>query len=129
MCSYNKLFILFTVAPLAPEIDILTKSRTNSYEIDQKFVAKCISRDGRPPSVISWFLDDEPINDNLGLVEIVDTLTSGNTTLYTSSQTITKYIKSTDDRRNLICRTSHIAGNPQEARLQLQVRCKYTNFA
>lgn len=88
-------------------------------------MAKCISRDGRPPATISWFLDDEPITDGLSLLETVDSMTSDNLTLFMVSQTLTKFIRASDDRKTLICRTSHIAGQPQDARQQIQVRCKY----
>lgn len=114
------------MAPLRPELEINTKSQSGSYEIGQKFQATCISRDGRPPSNISFYLDDEPITEGVGIDEIIESIASQNTMLYTTRKTITKYIQASDDRRNLICRVQHIAdrGQPQEVKLQFQVRCK-----
>lgn len=102
-----------------------SNKRGSIFEIEEKITAKCTSRDGRPPSTITWFLDDEPITDGLNRVEIVDSMTSDNLTLFMVTQQLTKYIKASDDKKTLVCRTSHIAGQPQEARQQIQVRCKY----
>ncbi|KAJ6633129.1 Fasciclin-3, partial [Pseudolycoriella hygida] len=112
------------LAPLRPELEINTKSQSGSYEIGEQFRATCISRDGRPPSNITFYLDDEPITEGLGLDEIVESIAKPNTMLYTTRKTISKFIQATDDRRTLICRTHHIAdrGQPQEARMQFQVR-------
>lgn len=114
---------------MQPELEVLSGSHRGQLEIDEKFTAKCISRDGRPAATLSWFLDDEPITEGLGAPEIYESLASNNQTLYTSAQTITRYIRTTDDRKSLICRATHITKDrPQETRLQLQVRCTYFRF-
>lgn len=114
------------MAPLQPELEVITKTKTNTYEIGQEFRATCISRDGRPPSNITFFLDDEPITEGVSFDEIIETIASKNQMLYTTRKQITKQIQASDDRRTLICRTSHIAdrSQPKEARMQFQVRCK-----
>lgn len=114
------------MAPLRPELEINTKSQSGSYEIGEEFRATCISRDGRPPSNISFYLDDEPITEGLGMDEIIESIASKNTMLYTTRKTIRKFIQASDDRRTLTCRTQHIAdrGQPQDVRMQFQVRCK-----
>lgn len=116
----------FTVAlaPLRPELEINTKSETGTYQIGQRFSAACISRDGRPPSKLSFFLDNEPITDGVGPEEIIESLASKDTNLYTTRKQITRIIQASDDRRTLTCRAEHIAdrGQPQEARMQFQVR-------
>lgn len=117
------MFNNFTVAPLPPELDVVRGNKQGIYEIDSELQVTCISRDGRPPSTITWFLDDEPIYDGLGLVTVGESLDSSNTTLFTSSQTLTRRIHSSDDRKYIICRTQHIAGRPQDAKIQLEVRC------
>lgn len=116
------------MAPNPPELEIKTKSKTGTYEIAEQFSATCISRDGRPPSNITFFLDDEPLNEGVGIPEIIESLTSSNTMVYSTRRTITKFIQASDDRRRLICRTQHIAdrGQPQQAHTQLIVRCMYT---
>lgn len=123
---YFNIFFLLIVVPIQPELEVESGSQRGQLEIDEKFTAKCISRDGRPAATLSWFLDDEPLTEGLGPAEIYESLASNNQTLYTSSQTISRYIRATDDRKSLICRATHISKDrPQETRLQMQVRCKF----
>ncbi|XP_037041947.1 fasciclin-3 isoform X3 [Bradysia coprophila] len=112
------------LAPLRPELELYTKSETGAYQIGQQFHAACISRDGRPPSNITFYLDDEPITEGVEADEIIESIASKNTMLYTTRKQIRRYIQASDDRRTLICRSHHIAdrGQPQEARMQFQVR-------
>lgn len=119
------------MAPRRPELQINTEPRRDAYEIDQPFQATCISRDGRPPARIQWFLDDEELTEGLSLPRVIESLTDRNTTLYTVVQTLTRHLKATDDRKVLYCRTSHPAepGATQENKFQFQVRCKcWTNL-
>lgn len=119
-------FFLFLVKPLLPEIEVISP-KNSFFKIDEKFEAICISRDGRPPSTLEWFIDNEPITEGLDVVETTESLDNRNSTLYTTSQRITRYIKATDDRKQLTCRASNIAdrGEHPEAKLQFKVRCKY----
>lgn len=114
------------MAPRRPELQINTEPRRDAYEIDQPFQATCISRDGRPPARIQWFLDEEELTEGLSLPRVIESLTDRNTTLYTVVQTLTRHLKATDDRKVLYCRTSHPAepGATQENKFQFQVRCK-----
>lgn len=114
--------------PQRPEIKINTEQRRNSFEIDQDFQATCVSRDGRPPALLYWFLDDEQITEGLSAPRVIDTLTGHNTTLYSVAQTLNRRLKATDDRKYLICRSIHPADQPQEDKFQLQVRCKFFRF-
>lgn len=113
-------------APGRPEIQVSTTPRRDAYEIDQPFQATCFSRDGRPPAKLQWFLDDEELTEGLSVPRVIDSIAEKNTTLYSVVQTLTRHLKATDDRKTLFCRTSHPAepGVVQEARFQLQVRCK-----
>lgn len=112
------------VPPQRPEIKLQSDARRGSFEIDQDFQATCISRDGRPPAQLQWFLDNDQILDGISAPRVVDSLTSNNTTLYSVAVTLNRRLKATDDRKFLICRSVHPADQPQEDRLQLQVRCK-----
>jgi len=114
--------LVIALPPQRPEIKINTDQRRNSFEIDQDFQATCVSRDGRPPAVLYWFLDEEPITEGLSQPRVVDSLTGHNTTLYSVAQTLNRRLKATDDRKFLICRSVHPADQPQEDRFQLQVR-------
>lgn len=114
------------MAPRRPDLQITSRPTHDAFEIDQPFQATCISRDGRPPARIQWFLDDEELVEGLQLPRILESLTDRNTTLYTVVQTLTRHLKATDDRKTLYCRTSHPAepGVTQENKFQIQVRCK-----
>lgn len=99
----------------------------DSLEPDEKLVVKCVSRDGRPAASLSWFLDDEPITEGLSVPEFVESLARDNQTLYSTSQELTRYIRTSDDRKQLTCQASHIAATrPQVAHKQLYVRCEYS---
>lgn len=112
--------------PIKPELEILNSRRNNQLEINDRFVAKCSSRNGVPAAKLSWFLDDEPLTDHLGPAEVSETPVNKNVTLYTTTQTITRLIRATDDHKKLTCRAKHIAQNtPQESSVVLFVRCKY----
>lgn len=115
------------MAPLPPELDTQPCSRSDICEVDDVFQAVCISHDGRPPAQIEWYLDDQRITEGLGMIEIGESLTSQNTTLYTSSQKISRTLRASDDTKNLICRTPHITDRgqpPQQTQFQLHVKCK-----
>lgn len=126
---YNKIYP--SVPPLRPELEFSPRARNGAYEIDQQLQARCISRDGRPPATLSWWLDDEQLHEGLALPEVLETHAPNNTTLYTISQVATVRIQANLDRKHLICRAAHQTdhGNPQEAHLQLQVKCRYKTFA
>lgn len=110
--------------PRRPEIKINSDRPRNTFEIDQEFQAMCISREGRPAAKLEWYLDDEPITEGLAQPRILQQLAGKNTTLYTVNQTLNRRLKASDDRRFLICRSIHVAQQPQEDRFQLSVRCK-----
>lgn len=99
--------------------------RENTFEIEEQIIAICISRDGRPAATLTWFLDEEPIYEGLSQPDIAESTLPGNQSLFSIRQNLTRYIRADDDRKVLVCRASHVAGSPQDARHQLQVRCKY----
>lgn len=110
--------------PKRPEIKINTQPHRNSFEIDQDFQAECISRNGRPPATLQWFLDDEPIVEGVSAPRIGDSIAGSNTTLYTVAVQLNRRLTASDDRKFLICRSTHPADQAQEDRFQLSVRCK-----
>lgn len=118
------------MAPLPPELETQPCTREDICQVDDRFQAICISRDGRPAASIEWYIDNQRITDGLSMVEIAESLTSSNTTLYTSSQKITHTIRASDDTKQLICKTPHITDRgqpPQQVTTQLHVRCMYLN--
>ena len=119
------------MAPLRPEIRVETQPRNGAFEIDQTLEATCISRDGRPPAEIVWFLDDEPLLEGIARPEEFESQTGDGAKLYTVQRSISRILKANDDGRHLICRTNHPAqpGKSEEARVQLRINCKLVNRA
>lgn len=115
--------------PSKPELEIIN-GNPRGQVINEQFVAKCSSRNGMPAPKLAWFLDDEPLTENLGQAEIIETPGVNNLKLYTTSQTIRRNIQPTDNGKRLICRVTHIAKNtPQESNILLQVTCKYFEWS
>lgn len=78
-----------------------------------------------PAAKLAWFLEDEQLTEQLGQANITETPVNKNVSLYTTSQTITRIIRPTDNLKKLICRATHIArSTPQESSEVLYVRCK-----
>lgn len=115
------LSIYCVVPPARPEIQPNT---VGQFQIDQDLQLTCVSRNGRPPAQLYWFLDNEQIFEGVSRPRISDTITNQNTTLYTVAVQLNRRLRASDDHKFLICRSIHPADQPQEDRLQLQVRCK-----
>uniref|UniRef100_A0A1L8E3S7 Putative cell adhesion molecule 4 n=2 Tax=Nyssomyia neivai TaxID=330878 RepID=A0A1L8E3S7_9DIPT len=116
--------LIVALEPQRPQLEILTPGRNGAFEVDSEFQAKCVSHDGRPPANLTWFLDDENIFDGVTIPEVVESHDRNNATLYTVVQGIQRFIRVSDDRRNLICRANHFS-YPQgylDSRIQLLVR-------
>lgn len=121
--------IIVAQAPLRPELEILTRTLTDGFEMDQEFRAKCISRDGRPASNLTWSLGEEILTDGLALPETVTTMDSRNVSLTTITQVISRRLRADDDKKILTCTSTHLASPvAQNASTQLNVRCKFLNF-
>lgn len=123
--AFNNKTCFAPVASQKPELQFIGDSRPGALEIDQKFQVRCIARDGRPAAKLSWFLDNEPITDNLSSEQPTESLASNNQTLYTATQTLTRYIRAGDDHKRITCRAT-AAGQVQDVHLQLQVKCEYS---
>ncbi|CAD7079919.1 unnamed protein product [Hermetia illucens] len=120
--------IELTVAlpPHRPELEVISKPPRNFFEADETLQARCISRDGRPAANISWFLNDEPILEGLGVPETAETTAAdGTSKLFTSVQEIKRRLQPSDDGKFLVCRTSHIADRGQENMVKQQLLVKY----
>lgn len=120
---HSILTILFVclVPPQRPEIQPNTASQ---FQIDQDLQVNCVSRNGRPPAQLYWFLDNEQIFEGVSRPRISDTITNQNTTLYTVTLQLNRRLRASDDHKFLICRSIHPADQPQEDRIQLQVKCE-----
>lgn len=110
--------------PKQPEIFLNTELQGSAIGIDKEFQATCVSRGGRPPAKLEWYLNDELITDGVSLPRVAESNAAINTTLYDVSIQVNRRLKAIDDRKFLICRSTHPADQKQEDRYQLNVRCK-----
>lgn len=116
-------------APQQPKIKMLTPPQhRNAYAIDQDIDVLCESHDGRPPAKLSWFLDGEQLFEGVQKEKVHDAIINTNSTVYTVQQVLRHRIRASDDGKFLICRAEHPAGHPQDAQIQIEVRCKFISF-
>lgn len=115
------------MAPARPELQVQTQPTRGAHDLEAAFRAICISREGRPPAQLQWFLGDEPILDGLNKPDIKVTPGSDGRPVYTIAQGIVRQLKVTDDHKDLTCRAVHPTdyNQPQESKYQILVRCKY----
>jgi hypothetical protein len=104
------------------------KARNNDLVVNEEFIAECVARGGRPAANISFYLDQEPI-EQYGTQEVHEILGRDNTTTFEASHTISWNLRASDNGRMLICRASHFAypNNYSDASTQIIVNCKF-NF-
>jgi CD80-like C2-set immunoglobulin domain len=105
------------------------KARNNNLEVNEEFIAECVARGGRPAANISFYLDDEPIEQHGQQQEVHEKIGRDNTTTFEASHTISWNLRATDNGRMLICRAFHFAypNNHSDVSTQIVVNCKLTN--
>ncbi|XP_075152841.1 fasciclin 3 isoform X3 [Haematobia irritans] len=120
--------LVVALRPKQPLVELITKPDHEGYFSEGvTFQARCIVPDGRPAANISWFLDNEPANKQLGNAEVVDSNTPGsNLELYTTIQSIKWTLGAEDNGRKIICRSHHQTDReslpPQEGSFMILVR-------
>lgn len=100
-------------------------SGNNPLQADSELVAKCTSARGRPAGKMTWFMENDAIEDS----ESADTGTfddynNKNMSLYTVVQRISYHVKPEDNQKRLRCRVEHAGYSPEgflEAAQQIQV--------
>ncbi|XP_074039691.1 fasciclin 3 isoform X2 [Leptinotarsa decemlineata] len=115
--------LIVAKAPKTPELDISRGTDSlRVYKVNDVLEASCIVRDGRPVANISWFLDDEPINESILKMPTVVEMAKEN--LQSKLQNLTKVLQPTDNGRSLKCVAFHPAypGGRQETKRQLDVK-------
>lgn len=125
------MFCFFPVRPKQPYIELITKADNEGYFSEGvTFQARCVVPEGRPFSNITWFLDNEPANKQVGQLQYQDVIpVNTGLQLFTTEQEIKWILGPEDNGRKLICRSLHQTDReslpPQEASVLLLVRCKY----
>ncbi|CAH1260243.1 unnamed protein product [Diabrotica balteata] len=110
-------------APKQPELDLSRGTDSlRVYKINDHLDASCIVRDGRPVANISWFLDNELIDDmGLKMPTVID-LAKEN--LQSKVQNLSRVLQPSDNGRYLKCVAFHPAypGGSAETKRQLDVK-------
>ncbi|XP_061389984.1 fasciclin-3 [Musca vetustissima] len=120
--------LVVALRPKQPRIELITKPDNDGYfSEDVTFKARCIVEDGRPHANITWYLDNEPANKNVGKMDYVPSNPSSTgLELTTTVQTISWILSPEDNGRQLICRSHHQTDRdtmpPQEGAYRLLVR-------
>lgn len=104
--------ITLTVTPEPTEIEIGrdTVISNGGYRENQTLTARCISQDGVPMSNLTWFLDDEPLDESLlGEVQLRNRTDNKGKTLVTVEQELRYFLTAQDNGKRIVCRASHFA--------------------
>ncbi|XP_056633985.1 fasciclin-3 isoform X2 [Diorhabda sublineata] len=121
--SVGTMSLIVAKAPKQPELDLSRGTDSlRVYKINDVLEASCIVRDGRPVANISWYLDDEPI-DNMALrMPTVIDLAKEN--LQSTVQNFSRVLQPIDNGRFLRCVAFHPAypGGHSETKRQLDVK-------
>lgn len=104
--------ITLTVTPEPTEIEIGrdTVISNGGYQENQILSAKCISQDAVPMSNLTWYLDDEPLDERLlGEIQLRNRTDSKGKTLVTVEQELRYNLTAQDNGKRIVCRASHFA--------------------
>ncbi|KRT85239.1 Immunoglobulin, partial [Oryctes borbonicus] len=91
--------------PRAPELE-LARDTYGQFKVNDILRASCTVKDGRPVANISWYLDDEPLYDDLSMPTVLD---FNNGDLHTKMQNLTRQLMFSDNGRYLKCVATHPA--------------------
>ncbi|CAH2003547.1 unnamed protein product [Acanthoscelides obtectus] len=109
--------------PQPPELDLSRGTDSvRIYKVGDVLEASCIVKDGRPVANISWFLDDDPINQNMLKMPTVVDLAKEN--LQSKIQNLTLVLHPIHNGKFLKCVAFHPAypGGHSETKRMLDVR-------
>ncbi|KAK9886346.1 hypothetical protein WA026_015863 [Henosepilachna vigintioctopunctata] len=119
--SVGKMKLVVARAPKSPEMDIHSgPGSIKEYKIDDTIHASCMVEDGRPVANISWFLDLEPLYEDLSMPKIVEMAKEN---LQSKYQNLTRQLRASDNGKRLRCVAQHPAypNGQQETSRQLNV--------
>ncbi|XP_073825271.1 fasciclin 3 isoform X2 [Musca autumnalis] len=120
--------LVVALRPKNPSVQLITKPDNDGFFSEGvTFKARCEVSDGRPAANITWLLDNEPANKNLGKMEYVaSNPTSNGLETTTTIQGISWILGPEDNGRKLTCRSHHQTDRenlpPQEASVNIYVR-------
>ncbi|XP_060534314.1 fasciclin-3 isoform X2 [Cylas formicarius] len=121
--SVGTMSLIVARSPKAPELDLSQGTdHLVVYKVDDTIQASCIVRDGRPVANISWFLDNEPIdNSELSMPTVID-LAKEN--LQSKIQNLTRRLRASDNGKYLRCVAYHdgYPGGISETKRQLDIK-------
>lgn len=121
--SVGTMSLIVAKAPKQPELDLSRGTDSlRVYKINDVLEASCIVRDGRPVANISWYLDEEPI-DNVAL-KMPTVIDLAKENLQSTVQNFSRVLQPIDNGRFLRCVAFHPAypGGHSETKRQLDVK-------
>ncbi|CAH1114069.1 unnamed protein product, partial [Psylliodes chrysocephalus] len=121
--SVGVMKLIVAKAPKLPELDLSRGTDSlRVYKINDVLEASCVVRDGRPVANISWYLDDERINDSA--LEMATVIEIAKENLQSKVQNLSRVLQPTDNGRYLKCVAIHPAypGGQAETKRQLDVK-------
>ncbi|XP_030747489.1 fasciclin-3 isoform X2 [Sitophilus oryzae] len=119
--SIGTMSLIVANAPKPPELELSRGTdQLNVYKVDDTLEASCTVRDGRPVANITWFLDDEPI-DELPMPAILELAKEH---LLTKVQNLTRKLRASDNGKFLRCVAYHPAypGQVGESKRRLDIK-------
>ncbi|KAF7285879.1 hypothetical protein GWI33_009359 [Rhynchophorus ferrugineus] len=119
--SIGTMSLIVAKSPKQPELELSSGTdQLNVYKVDDTLEASCTVRDGRPVANISWFLDDELIDDTR--MPAVYELAKEH--LLSKVQNLTRKLRASDSGKYLRCVAYHPAypGQMGETKRRLDVK-------
>ncbi|CAH1140428.1 unnamed protein product, partial [Phyllotreta striolata] len=121
--SVGVMNLIVAKAPKMPELDLSRGTDSlRVYKINDYLEASCLVRDGRPVANISWFIDDEQINEaGLKMATVIEIAKEH---LQSKVQNLSRILQPSDNGKFLRCVAYHPAypGGYAETKRQLDVK-------
>lgn len=116
---------------LVPEATVLeigenTVLEEDGFTANQTLSVKCISADGIPGANLSWYLNDDPIDDSmLGEITTSTRMNKKGKTLTTVEQELKYFITPEDNGKKIVCKAKHFANGKVFSRGTLPLDIKF----
>ncbi|GIX88045.1 uncharacterized protein CDAR_291901 [Caerostris darwini] len=107
----------FTFVSTVKPLDVSVSPKRTSLTSGRKVEVRCYSGGSRPPSRMSWFLDNEPLSNHTDILSI-----DGNRT----TSVLTFWPSRSDHKKYLRCRTENflLSGSALEDGWHLNITCE-----
>ncbi|KAG5875940.1 Fasciclin-3, partial [Gonioctena quinquepunctata] len=126
--SVGTMRLIVAKEPQLPELDVRRQPDSSRvFKVNDLLEASCIVKDGRPVANISWFLDDDMINDrSLEMATVVDFAKED---VHSKLQNLTRVLQPSDNGKYLRCVATHPAYPVGSAETKMQLNVKFAPLA